>query len=123
MKTLNTLSNIEKGLLLFDLFIDEIPGFIAFANELTLSIVEDPEKLKNKPFDQLHTTPFWMELVLKAKERIEKHSKELEVSGHFFSIQLFDEYDFMYSGYCLHQFLLTEECERKFRLGIRMLFF
>ncbi len=123
MKPLNKLSNIEKGRLLFDLFIDEIPYFITFAKDLTLSLLEDPGKLKTKPIDQLHTTQFWMELVTKAKERFEKYRKELEESGQFFSIQLFDEYDFIYSAYCLHQYLLNEECDRKLRLCIRMLFF
>ncbi len=73
--------------------------------------------------DQIHTTPFWLELVTKAKKRFEKHILELQKSGDFFSNQLFAEDDFVYSAYCLHQYLLSEECNTKFRLAIRMLFF
>ena len=42
MKPLNKLNNVEKGRLLFELFPEEMPQLIAFINDFTQSIINDP---------------------------------------------------------------------------------
>ena len=61
MKPINKLSNVERAKLLFELFPGEIVLFVDFVREFTQSIIDDPQKLKNKAIDQIHTTAFWQE--------------------------------------------------------------
>jgi hypothetical protein len=124
MKPLNKLSNGERAKLLFELFPEEIPKFISFMTDLTQAIIQDPAKLKSKAIDQIHTTEFWQELVNTAQRRLRQYGKKLEKRSRLFSEQLFDGYDSIYAGYCLHQYIIKDEgLNRKFRNAVMLLFF
>jgi hypothetical protein len=124
MKPLIKLSNVERAKLLFELFPEEMPKFISFMIELTRAIIEDPLKLKSKAIDQIHTTEFWQELVLNAKRRLDQYGDKVAKRSRLFSEQLFDGYDSIYAGYCLHQYIIKNEgLNRKFRNAVMLLFF
>jgi hypothetical protein len=124
MKPLTKLSNVERAKLLFDLFPGEIPKFLEFTKEFTNAIVADPDQLKNQAIDQIHTTEFWTELVRNAKRRLDLFGQKLTEDSDLFSEQLFDDYDSIYAGYCLHQYILNRErINPKFKHCILLLFF
>ncbi|WP_018612078.1 hypothetical protein [Segetibacter koreensis] len=123
MKPLNKLTPLEKAELLFELFPQEMPGLIEFSTELTQSIIDNPEEMK-KSINLLHSTPFWFQLVHKAKINFDTYGNSLAEISSLFSKQLFDRYDHIYASYCLHQYLIKEKwTNRKFRDAIMLLFF
>jgi hypothetical protein len=122
MKPLNKLSPIERAEFLFELFPDEMPGLVEFSKELTQSIIDHPEKMKASP-NLLHSTPFWFELVNKASRKFETFGTRLATTSTLFSHELFGKYEHIYASYCLHQFMLSENCtNRKFRDTMMLLF-
>jgi hypothetical protein len=124
MKPLNKLSNVERAELLFELFPEEMPKFISFMTELTKAINEDPAQLKSKAIDQIHTTEFWQELVNIAQKKLEQYGNRLAKQSKLFSEQLFDGYDSIYAGYCLHQYVIKNEgLNRKFKNTVMLFFF
>lgn len=124
MKPLNKLSNVERAKFLFELFPAEMPKFIAFMTELTQGIMDDPAKLRSKAIDQIHTTEFWQDLVNNAKQKLDQYGNKLAKRSRLFSDQLFEHYNSIYAGYCLHQYIIKEErLNRKFRYAVLLLFF
>ncbi|MBC7485626.1 MAG: hypothetical protein H7282_02605 [Cytophagaceae bacterium] len=124
MKPFKKLSNIEKARLLFELFPDEMPSLTLFIKVLTLSILDNPAILQNRPSDQLHTTQFWMELVADAKGVFKMYEKKLSKSSRLFSEKFFCGYNSIYAGFCLHQYLLSNDSmNKKLRTAIQLLFF
>lgn len=123
MKPLNKLSPLERAELLFELFPDEMPGFIEFSATLTQSIIDNPEEIR-KSINLLHSTPFWFDLVNKAKIKFDNYGNSLAEISTLFSSQLFDKYDHIYGSYCLHQYIIKEKwTNRKFKDAIMLLFF
>jgi hypothetical protein len=124
MKPLTKLSNVERSKLLFELFPEEMPKFVDFIKALTQAIIEDPSKLKSKAIEQIHTTEFWQELVNDTQGRLDKYGKRLAKRTKLFSDQLFDGYNSIYTGYCLHQYISKNgSLNRKFRYAVLLLFF
>jgi hypothetical protein len=124
MKPLIKLTNVERAKLLFELFPEEIPPFITFTKSFTQSIINSPEQLKDKTIDQVHTTEFWQELVNNANRRLDHYGNKLAKKSGLFSEQLFDGYNSIYGGYCLHQYIIREESiNRKFRTAVMLFFF
>ena len=118
------MNNVEKGKLLFELFPEEMPVLIAFMKEITQSVINDPGKLKAKPIDQIYTTEFWQELVDDAKRKLDLYGNKLAKRSRLFSDQLFDGYNSIYAGYCLHEYIRSDSyTNRKFRYGVLLLFF
>jgi hypothetical protein len=124
MKPLNKQSNVEKAKLLFDLFPQEIPNFILFAKQITQAINDDPENLKNKAIDQIHTTEFWRDLASSASKKLDEYGDKLAKRSRLFSVELFDDYNSIYACYCLHQYIISQKYnDRKFRTAVMLLFF
>jgi hypothetical protein len=124
MKPLNKQSNVEKAKLLFDLFPQEIPNFILFARQITQAINDDPENLKNKAIDQIHTTEFWRNLASNANKKLDEYGDKLANRSRLFSVELFDDYNSIYACYCLHQYMISQKYkDRKFRTAVMLLFF
>jgi hypothetical protein len=124
MKPLNKRSNVEKAKLLFDLFPQEIPNFILFAKQITQAINDDPENLKNKAIDQIHTTEFWRNLASNANKKLDEYGDKLANRSRLFSVELFDDYNSIYACYCLHQYMISQKYkDRKFRTAVMLLFF
>ena len=122
MKPLNQLTPVEKAELLFELFQQEMPGLIEFSRALTQSIIDNPDEMK-KSINLLHSTPFWFQLVHKAKINFDTYGNSLAEVSSLFSKQLFGKYDPIYGSYCLHQYLIKEKwTNRKFRDAIMLLF-
>lgn len=123
MKSLNKLTPEEKAELLFELFPEELPGLIEFSKELTQSIIDHPEKMKTS-LNLLHSTPFWFDLVNKAKGKFETLGSSLAETRMSFSNELFSGYDYIYTSYCLHQYMVKEKyTNRKFKEALMLFFF
>ncbi len=118
------MNNVEKGKLLFELFPEEMPLLIAFIKEFTKSMINDPDKLKAKPIDQIHTTDFRKGLIDDSKIKLDLYGNRLAKRSRLFGDQLFDGYNSIYACYCLHEYIRTDNYRnRKFRYGVLLLFF
>jgi hypothetical protein len=124
MNPLTKLSNTERAGLLFELFPEEIPKFLQFIIEFTNAIIADPDTLKNEAIDQIHTTEFWQRLVNNAKSKLDQYGNELAKNSKLFSEKLFDGYNSIYVGYCLHQYIIKDQTiNSKFKSCVFLLFF
>lgn len=104
MKPLRTMNNVEKAKLLFELFPDEMPQFIAVMEEITNTVIKEPEALRSNWEGQMITVEFWMQLARTAIQIIQKYSKRISKDSRLFADQLFDGYQSLYSAHCLHQY-------------------
>jgi hypothetical protein len=104
MKPLRNLNNVERAKLLFELFPDEMPQFLAVMEEITQKVLKDPDQLRTKWEGQLITVEFWFQLIKKSIEINDKYGKKLSKNSKLFSDQLFDGYQALYSSHCLHQY-------------------
>lgn len=124
MKTYIELSVTDKAKLLHELFPGEIAGLIQFSKELIDIIITDPGTITGYSADLLHSTPFWLELVNKAKSTIEENDIKLSTDSDYFSLMLFGNYQSIFGLYCLHQYIISGKCSnRKFKQAIEFLFF
>jgi len=63
-------------------------------------------------------------LYINEKRRLGVYGNGLAKRSHLFSNQLFDGCDSLYTCYCLHQYIRTDDyANRKFRFAVLMLFF
>ena len=124
MNPLTKLSNTERARLLFELFPDEMLKFLQFIIEFTNTIIANPNTLKNEAIDHIHTTEFWQELANNAKSKLDQYGNELAKSSKLFSEQLFDGYNSIYAGYCLHRYIIhARSVNSKFKNCVLLLFF
>ncbi|HVX00149.1 MAG TPA: hypothetical protein VHA52_06930 [Candidatus Babeliaceae bacterium] len=101
MKTIQNLNNVEKAKLIHALFSHEIPGFLAYTQELCAFIKDNPDEVRKVWKDQLFGIDFWFQLSEEADRKIKKYGKQLEKSSAVFSDQLFDGYNALYLHHCL----------------------
>jgi hypothetical protein len=113
MKTLETLNNVERAKLLFELFPDAIPAFLDCAKVIASRILKDPDSLKEQWNGVLITAGFWIELAKDTSQRIDKYHARLQTSSRLFSEQLFDGYNALFSSHCLQQYAANETCTNK----------
>jgi uncharacterized protein YktB (UPF0637 family) len=101
MKTLKLFNNVEKAKLLHALMIYEIPGFLAYTQELSFYIKTHPDEVRNVWKNQLFPVEFWFQLSDEADQKIKQYGKQLEKSSNLFADQLFDGYGALYMHHCL----------------------
>lgn len=104
MKPLRNLNNVERAKLLFELFPDEMPQFIAVMEEITQKVLKDPDQLRSKWEGQIITVEFWFQLIKTSIEIKDKYGKKLGKNSKLFSEQLFDGYQALFSVHCLQQY-------------------
>ncbi len=104
MKRLQDMNNVEKAKLLFELFPDEMPQFIAVMEEITQTVLKDPEALRSNWNGQIITVEFWAQLARTATQITQKYSKRISKDSRLFADQLFDGYQALFTAHCLHQY-------------------
>jgi len=92
MKPLEQLTNVERAELLFDLFKDEIPGFLKFTKNTVVVLLEQEAEHRRKWENKLFTFDLWLSLASCIEEKISRFGKSMERSRFIFSEQLFDGY-------------------------------
>jgi len=123
MKTLHRFNNVDKAKLLHALFINEIPAFLAYTQELSLYIKENPEEVHKVWKNQLFGIDFWFQLSGEADRKIKQYGKQLEKSSNVFADQLFDGYGALYLHHCLTTY--TEQkrhSDPKFKTAVDLFF-
>ncbi len=123
MKSLEQLVNVEKAKLLHELFPQEIPALLAYADRLCMTIQEEEQLLRTKWDNGLFTVDAWLSFVKEAGNKIHKYGGRLYTQSRLFADQLFDGYLALYMVHCLTLYTTTRQHEnRKFVQAIDLLF-
>jgi len=101
MKTIDSLTNVEKAKLLHQLFPSAIPALLEFVQGMGDGIREDEQKQRELWEHGLFGFDFWLTLIADADRKIKKYGRQLEKSSSLFSDQLFDGYLALYLVHCL----------------------
>src|SRR5689334_463979 len=99
MKPLRTMNNVEKAKLLFELFPDEMPQFISVMEEITQTVLKDPEALRDKWEGQILTVEFWVELANTAIQIKQKYRTRISKDSKLFADKLFNGYQALFSAH------------------------
>ncbi len=123
MQPLNLMTNVQKARLLHSLLIQEIPEFLGYLNELTETILNDRERIKEAWKDQMFSVDFWFELTEQVQKVMGKYPKELCRSSAVFGDQLFDGYSAIFTAHALTQYVaLGKHTDAKFKSAVELFF-
>ena len=123
MQPLKLLNNVQKARLLHSLFIQEVPEFLGYLNELTKTVLKERERIVAEWKDQMFGVDFWFELAEEVQRIIAKYAKELNKSSALFADQLFGDYLAIFSAYALTQYVSCgKNGDPKFKPAVELLF-
>jgi len=123
MKSLNTLTNVEKAKLLHGLLIAEIPQFITYLKAQAENILSRQEEIAAGWNNQLFGPDFWFELAVDSQRKVSRYEKELKRSANSFAEQLFDGYSAIFTVHMLTQYVAGKHYQDpKFERAIDFLF-
>ena len=123
MQPLKLLNNVQKARLLHSLFIQEVPEFLGYLNEMTEAVLNDRERITAEWKDQLFGVDFWFELAEEVQRVMAKYAKELNKSSALFADQLFGGYLAIFSAYALTQYVARgKNADPKFKPAVELLF-
>jgi hypothetical protein len=122
MKTINQLMNVDKAKVMFDLFRDEIPEFLEYAQSVANKVVSDKEQLLANWSNPFLSYGQWLQLAERVKGVIEHYGKSLSKSGNLFADQLFDGYLAIFSNHCLEQYSINKAHSPKFKRAISLFY-
>jgi len=122
MKTIDQLTNVEKGKIIFDLFRDEIPPLLDYFAHMAGKVASDKEELIenwNNPFINYQQ---WLSLAEQVSAGIKRYGKDLTKSGNVFSEQLFGGYPAIFSNHCVEQYGLRCSKSERFRQAVALFY-
>lgn len=123
MQPLHKFNNVEKAKLLHALFIHQIPGFLAYAQELSAYMKDNPDEVRKVWKNQLFGIDFWFHLSEEADRKIKRYGKQLEKSSTLFADQLFDGYGALYLHHCLTTYTgKGKHTDPKFKTAVDLFF-
>ncbi len=123
MKPLAQLNNVEKAKLLFQLFPEEIPAFLAFQKAATENLLRDPDQLKDERDNAFFTIEFWVKIAADTNKVLDKYKIRLAKRSRLFANQLFDRYTALYSTHCLKKYIKHKiVTDLKFKAFVELLF-
>jgi len=119
MKPLN---NLEKGRLLADLFPEQLENICKEVLKQAEYFLENEEHIRAHWAGSIVTDNFWYSLVQNAVRRTKECGNRLYKNHRWFSDQLFDGYDAVFTIYCLVVYATKAECNYRLRYCIYLLF-
>lgn len=108
MKPIGQLTNVDKAILMHQLFPDEIPAFITFTKNLCLTIKEDEQQNRERWDDGFMPFDFWLQQINDVEASIIKYGKKLESSPRLFSDQLFEGMKALFTNHSLRVYITTK---------------
>lgn len=123
MKPLNSLTNIDKGKLLHQLFPDEIPALLVFVHNMTITIKEQ-EKIHGEHCEnELFSFDFWLSLLTEVDKKINRYGGRLNKNPGLFADELFNGYLAIYLVHCLTVYTTSRQHPNiKFTKAVELLF-
>ncbi|MBB6107736.1 hypothetical protein SAMN05421821_101348 [Mucilaginibacter lappiensis] len=123
MQTLDKLNNVQKAKLLHALLISEMPGFLAYVQQLSAYMRVNPEEVRKVWKDQLFGVDFWFQLSEDTARKIKRYGKQLEKSSSLFADQLFDGYGALFLHHCLTTYTgQGKHSDPKFKMAVDFFF-
>lgn len=123
MQPLKMLNNVQKARLLHSLFINEIPEFLGYLNELTETVLNDKERIAAEWKDQLFDVGLWFELAAEVQRVMAKYPKDLAKSAPVFADQLFGGFMALFTAHALTLYIAgVRNIDPKFKPAVELLF-
>lgn len=122
MKTLHTMSNVEKAMLLAALFPEELPEVLQAIKKRHTYLQMHKQQIRQTWDHELLPFDFWYGLAENVHNAIEKYDKKLLKSRRLFADQLFDGYNALFTVDCLVRYAGQGKTTSRFKLAILVLF-
>lgn len=122
MKNLEKMHNVEKGKFLADLFPEELSNITRYIEQEITHFLKNEQHIRNYWTANLVTDAFWFQLVRNIEKAIKQCGNRLHRNHRWFSNQLFDGYNAMFTIYCLIEYSAKNDCNHKLRQAIHLLF-
>lgn len=123
MQPLNMMNNVAKARLLHSLLRVEIPEFLGYLNELTETVLNGQEQIRENWNNHFMPVEMWFELAERVQAIMTKYHKELYRSPNVFADQLFDGHLAIFTRHALSTYVeLAKHTEPKFKPAVELLF-
>lgn len=123
MKPLEKLINVEKGMLLHQLFPQEVPALLEFVEGMCIAIQEQEALHRSKWNNGIFSFDFWLSLIRNVESNIQQYGNKLHKNSRLFSDQLFDGHNALFLVHCLEVYTTTRKHpNKKFVTAINLLF-
>ncbi|RCH56819.1 hypothetical protein DJ568_02900 [Mucilaginibacter hurinus] len=123
MQPLTLMNNVAKARLLHSLLREEIPEFLGYLNELTETVLNDKEHIREEWDNGFLNVEMWFELAERVQAIMAKYPKDLYRSPNVFADQLFDGYLAMFTRHALNLYVqLEKQTDPKFKAAVELLF-
>jgi hypothetical protein len=109
MKPIYKMNNVDKALLLHQLFPEEIPAFVVYVQRVCQTIKEDENSEAQKAEHAIIGFDFWLQLVDDTERRIERYGVQLHQRPKLFADLLFDGQNALLMQYCLKLYVGTRK--------------
>lgn len=123
MKSLDEMHNVELAKLLATLCPGAIPDLLKFMEVNAADLVAHPEKLRKVWQDNpLVSFEGWIAMAGKVVEVIKLSGTKMPKRPALFADQLFDGFLAMYTREVTHQYAKQQDCPRRFRQAVELIF-
>lgn len=123
MKALQEMNNIQRALLLAQLFPENLKELIEFTQKEIIQFREKQEILENAwPQGLLITAKYWFSLIAEVDRLIKRLNVQLHRSPRIFAEHLFFGHNSIFMIHCLVRFIECENPLHELKLAIELLF-
>ncbi|OOQ56598.1 hypothetical protein [Mucilaginibacter pedocola] len=123
MQPLNLMDNVAKARLLHSLLREEIPAFLAYLNELTETVLNEQERIRQEWDNGMLSPEMWFGLAEQVQAIMAKYPKGLYRSPNVCADQLFDGFLAIFTRYALNNYVANDRhADPKFKPAVELLF-
>lgn len=121
MKTLDKMTNVEKGKLLADWFPELLPDLVATIKGAHDYLVSNEDEVRATWDNGFFNVNFWLRVAKDTGNAIERGGRKLGKSRRLFAEELFDGYNALFTIDCIDKYkFITHNV--KFLQAVRLLF-
>lgn len=123
MKSLNKLSNTQRGKMLVDLHPRKRAEIVDAIEKIASEIIENKQEHRQNWKETFMTFDFWFSQVAEVSELIKTNGAALRRSNTIFSDQLFFGYRAIFSNPCICEMAKNQNEQPEFCLTVALLYF
>jgi len=123
MKTLREMTNLDKAVLIHNLFPEAMPKLIDFIAEFSASTRENEARNRKHWDSGFMSFDYWLSLIVQVEAKIKRYGSKLHSSSKVFSDQLFENYLALYTNHAISTYVkVIEHPNPKFTIAVELIF-
>lgn len=123
MKTLREMTNLDKAVLLHQLFPQHMPKLVDFIAEFSAAIREDEVRNRKHWDGGFMSFDYWLSLIVQVEAKIKKYGERLHTSSKLFSDQLFENYLALFTNHAISTYVkVIDHADPKFTMAVELIF-